>query len=529
MPSSSPNLQLSLLRRELDLRRREKELRQENQIEFFQPHAKQCAFFSASHKKRRYARTGNRFGKSEMGAVEDISFALGYRPFYKEGDPRRTLGIPPYATKGIIVTTDWDKSKEVFTGKEVGRNIGKLFKYIPKAALLGDSKNHCGAIDIIKVRHISGDTSTIYLDTVASFKQNGLSQESGAWDWAHFDEPVPEAMYKAIARGFVGRGGKCWFCCTPLTEPWIDMKFTPDLESASREDLEDFTCGNNWMMTGTMHDNPYNSAQDIADFKEDLTLEEAETRITGIPAAYSGIVYKEFSWNDHVLREPPEGWKGWTPPADWSIRYAIDYHPRKPHHVLFIATSPHDVNIAYSEIFFSCLMSELVVEIKSILNGREATVPGIIDPLAATPNRVTDLSALEEVLRLGLPVIPATKDPHNGILRVKELLKTRDRCGRPVFFVSSSLPRFLFEISRGYIWDGETNKPVKDKDDAMENLYRLALQGLSYIEPATSADYEPIHLLDLPENVLDIGEWGDPFAEEKATTKRAVHSLRYRK
>jgi hypothetical protein len=96
---------------------------------------------------------------------------------------------------------------------------------------------------------------------------------------------------------------------------------------------------------------------------------------------------------------------------------------------------------------------------------------------------------LEEVLRLGLPVMAATKDPYNGILKVKELLSLRDRAGNPVVVFNSSLRRTLFEISRGYVWDADTNKPRKENDDAMENLYRLALQGLPYIEPASVNDY----------------------------------------
>ena len=241
-------------------------------------------------------------------------------------------------------------------------------------------------------------------------------------------------------------------------------------------------------------------------------------------------MYKEFQWETHVHRDPPPGWKSWNePPQDYCLRFAIDYHPRKPHHVLFIATSPNEYHYIYSELFISCLMSELVAEIRLCLHLREPTVPGLIDPLADSPNRVTDITPLEEVLRLGLPVMAATKDPYNGILKVKELLKTRDRAHNPILTINSTCRRTIFEIARGYVWDEDTNKPKKENDDAMENLYRLALQGLSYIEPAGVNDYFPIKSRDFATPTII---HPDEFAVEDLSTadrQRERFAKRYRR
>lgn len=540
-----PPVEVLLARRELALEQRQAELRRENGILFYTPHDKQNQFHYAGWIRRRYARTGNRFGKSEMGAAEDVAFALGYRPWIAEGITLRTLGltdnvppefwdvelrylgIPRHSTKGLIVTTDWDKSTEVFTSQESGANQGKLFKYIPKSAFIEATKNHSGAIDRVVVKSMWGGNSVIHLDTVKSYKQNPLAFESGAWDWAHFDEPVPEGLYKALSRGLVDRGGKAWFTCTPLTEPWLDTKFVPDLESQSREELDVIESKDYWMMTGSMYDNPYNKKEDIDFFLSELTEEERETRISGRPASYSGIVYKEFVWDLHVRREPPPGWTSWeVPPPAYALRFAIDYHPRKPHHVLFIATSPLEVHYVYAEVFLSCLMSELVIEIRNALGNRESTVPGLIDPLADTPNRVTDITPLEEVIRLGLPVVPATKDPHNGILAVKALLKQRDRANTPTLVVNPACRRFLFEISRGFIWDADSNKPEKKNDDAMENFYRLALQGLFYVEPSSASDYAPISRRDhLETSVVDATE----FFHREPSSPAFDHAKRYRR
>lgn len=521
---------LALARRELALERRQEELRRTNQIAFFHPHEKQQLFFTNAAFRFRYARTGNRFGKSEMGAAEDISFALGYRPWLSGSDPMRTLGIPRHPTKGLIVTTDWDKSKEVFTEQE-GTNLGKLFKYIPSSALGQPTRNHSGAIDRIPVRHISGGWSIIHLDTVKSYKQNPLGQESSVWDWVHIDEPCPEGMWKAILRGLTDRGGRAWFTCTPLSEPWIDESFVPNLEDQTRADLgaisDDLT--SRWMMTGSMDDNPHLKAEDIALFMSFLTEEEQQARRNGIPLAYSGIVYKEFNWNTHVRRDPPAGWKSWsTPPANYCIRYAIDYHFRKNDAVLFLATSPQDITYVWAELWQQMLLEDEVREIKNILAGRVA-LPGYVDPLASTPNKMTEVTAMDEYRRLGLAVVPATKDPVNGIRAVKANLKARTKHGDPVLVFNAALPRTLFEISRGFIWDEDQNKPIKENDDMMENLYRLCLQGLSYVEPAEDSAWEPSPGPDFSDNVIELTDFVERDWAAETASRKAKFLARYRK
>lgn len=495
-----------LARRELELEKKLVAIEGENRIEFYSPHEKQYIFHTADYRFR-HCRWGNQSGKSDAGGVEDVSHALGYRPFMEKrfpvingkgetvfwhegykGHPFATLGLSPRPTKGLIIVQDWEKSKEVFTEQE-GENKGKLFHYIPKNALVDFTRNHSGAIDRILIRHRSGGLSAIHIDTIKSYKQDPMALESSIWDWIHVDEPCPEGMFKAAARGLMRRNGRAWLNLTALREPWIQDMFAPDTLQLS-DTVTNMINNDKIMIPASMHDNPHLSPEGRAAFISLLTEDERECRVSGIPAAYSGIVYKEFRWDKHVLKDVPKGWKSWDePPADHCIRYAIDYHPRKPHHVLFLATSSLDVTFAYAEIHVSCLASEMVEEIKHVLKNRDATVPGLIDPLAKTPNQVTDITFMDELVRQGLALLPATKDPQNGIIKAKEVLSQRDKKDQPTFFVRSTLKRFIFEISRGFVWDGETNKPLKENDDAMENFYRLCLQGLSYIEPADDGDW----------------------------------------
>lgn len=548
MTSPSFHNDLILARRELELERRRVQLLRENQIAFYRPHEKQAAFHLAAWARYRYARTGNRFGKSEMGAAEDVAFALGYRPWIPEGVtlrtlgmtegiapeywdvPLRTLGIPQHPTKGLIVCTTWAMSRKVFTECENGIALGKLFKYIPRDRIGKPTKNHSGFIDRIPVRHISGEWSIILIATIEGFKNNELSQESDVHDWVHVDEPIPRAMWNAIARGLVDRGGHAWFTCTPLTEPWIDDAFVPDMSLDREAESISFSHKDRWMMTGSMTDNPHNDPKDIDSFLAWLTDDEKDARLNGLPTSFAGLVFKEFSWKDHVLNIPPAGWSErdgvWIPPRNWCIRIAIDYHFRKNDAVLFIATSPQEISVCYAELWRQMLLDEEVKLIKETC-GTHPFQPVLVDPLASTPNKVTEITAMDEYRRLGLPVLPATKDPVNGIRAVKSNLKARDKHGRPVLFFASHLSRTLMEIARGFVWDSDQNKPKKINDDMMENLHRLSLQGLTYIEPADDNAYIPYVPSDFSQDSVTLPS-DTPAASVEERAKRLRRSARYR-
>lgn len=527
MPEVLP-VPLPLARHALSLAKRAREIERNSALMLFRPHEKQDLFFRAAAFHHRYARTGNRFGKSEMGAAEDVSFALGFRPWVLEGNPLRTLGIPPHPTKGLIITTDWDKSTEVFTETE-GEKMGKLIKYIPKSHLVSMTKNHSGAIDRIIVRHITGGNSIIRIDTVKSYKQNALGQESGDNDWVHVDEPCPEGMWKAVSRGLVDRSGRAWFTCTPLSEPWIDMKFIPNPDDYTKENMEpifDEKAGR-WMMMGTMDDNPHNKVEDIERFMADLTDDEKDARRKGIPLAYAGLVIKEFDRNIHVQHDVPKDWKDWqTPPADHCIYIANDYHFKKNNANLFIAVSPNGFPYVYAEIWKQLLLEDEVTAIRGLLGGRPYQ-PIIMDPLASTPNKVNDLTAMDEYRMRGLAVLPATKDPVNGYRAVRALFKSRNKRGGPNIIVNASLSRFCFEIQRGFVYEEGKDVPKKENDDMMECLYRLVLQGLRYVEPATSQDYSPLPFREIPANVLSY-DFGSELVNTEAREKKARHTARYR-
>tara|TARA_R100000808_G_scaffold10241_1_gene27364 strand:- start:20103 stop:21704 length:1602 start_codon:yes stop_codon:yes gene_type:complete len=473
-------------------------------LPFYKPHPKQEKFHRAGEFKRRYVRTGNRFGKSDMGAAEDCSWALGYRPFFPEGDEGRTIGLPKRPTKGLIICQDWDKAQEIFTAEEDGIGRGKLLKFLPDArknpdktapGIIGFKKNSSG-ITQVRVRSIHGGISSIYLDTVKSFKLDGMSQESSNWDWVHIDEPCPQAMWKAVSRGLVDAHGSAWFTCTPLRERWINDMFVPGRYSVvddTEANVFQINGADRWLLIGSMHDNPFLSEGAKKEFIADLSSDEIATRIEGRPAHYQGVIYPQFNYDRHVIDETPKGWRDpFTPPKHWNIRFSIDPHPRKPHAVLFVAISPLGEAIFYHEIYERLNFDELAVAIRNHLGDR-LPESSPCDWMAFEEPQDSNARCLADHLDdFEIPVHKAPRALSQGILEVRQALT------KPSFiYVMKHMDRFLYEIE-SYVWDDKKEKPIDNDDHMMENLYRLVMEGLDYQDPIYNegAVAPPINLIN---------------------------------
>lgn len=476
--------------------RRLKELRQAYGIYCYRPQPKQELFHLAAKFKRRYLRTGNRFGKSTCGSAEDVSFALGARLWVKPSDPLYQLGIPKRSTKGLILVADWDKAREIFTNQEEGQAKGKLFQWIPKDRLVGVHKNQAGEIDCIEVKSIWGGTSSIYLDTVKSYMSNPMGQESSQWDWIHVDEPIPKAMWDANARGLMDTNGSAWFTCTPIKEQWINEYFLPPRQMKDSFDegmnwAEDKVLKDRWVLTGSTYDNKTITVESIDRYYAELSPDERYARIWGQPKASAGLVYKEFDFDRHVYAELPKGWKDFDqPPDNYTIRVVIDTHPRTAHAVQFWASAPTGEKFCYLELFSQCMIGDLCKQILEVLNGR---VPYqiAIEPAAYIESPMDGRCFADEFMDHGLNVEPAPKSLSAGIqLTKKELAKPNN------LFFCSSCSETLREFYC-YTWDDKKEKPVDKDDHMMECLYRACTIGLEWVDLSEEAyDLKNLRPLD---------------------------------
>lgn len=510
-------IRVNELREELAAVQRLKDLREANGLNFYQPHAKQHRFH-ISTATGRFCRTGNRGGKTKCGGAEDVAFCVGGRLWYREtfpildgqkriveehvgrwDHPYVTLGIPQRPVKLLLVVVDWDKAQEIFTNNEGDYSSwGELFQLIPRNLIEHVNKSRGGHIDRIDIKRpdeFGGGISSIYLDTVQSYKMNKLSAESSDWDAIHLDEPCPHKMFTAHKRGLVDRNGRFWINCTPLDEPWINDEFTPPVKGRPEVAPEGLAFnklesggGSRFMITWSIEDNPYNSKEAIEEFKAGLTREEIECRIHGIPLAMAGLVYKEFQYDEHVLEKVPKGWDDFhLPPKDYTIRLWWDFHTRLPQAVLFFATDPHGTVYVYDELFSDNLIDPVATAIVNKTKDRFVTNYEI-DPFALIPNPVDGSCIVDELMEYGLYFNPATKDKRRGINQVRKRLLERDPFGKPTIFFSPRLAETLREFNH-YVFDLEKNEPKDENDHMMENLYRAILNGLEYIQPVSDEDY----------------------------------------
>lgn len=484
---------LAVKRRRAELLSRKVELARNCGLSFYRPHEKQRLFHEAWRFRYRMVRAGNRFGKSHMGAAEDASWLLGERLWYPTDHPMRRAGLPQRPVKGLIITTDSDIIKNVWSDP----NSGKLWRFLPKKAVRGTSRDSSGAIATIRV-----NDSFLAFDTVRSYANNPQGSESMDWDFIHVDEPCTKGQFDAQARGLLDRGGSVWFTLTPLREPWISDMFFPE-DGPRPDDV--------WAIEGSMYDNPTLNAEARDAYIRNLNEDEKECRIYGLPLHMAGLVYKEFCQSDHVVKELPAGWADWeTPPAHWPIYVAIDPHPQTPHAVLFCAVSPEGRHYYFYDMFVRCGITDLVrgSESKGIrgilpfLKGRRP-VWAKMDPLGFIEDPEDRTCMATEAADAGLPVEKATKALDTGIIRVKQQLTLRDGRGIPPIRFFPTCRRTLWEIRR-YCWDERQNRPKDENDHMMECLYRLEISNMYYVDCVASSKTRAVEEETFEQTALDL-------------------------
>lgn len=513
MPTDPQDQKLLLLRKR-ELLGRKALLQKQFGLHFYRPYAlangqpgPQDRFHRAGSFKHRLWEAGNRSGKSTGGVAEDVSWLLNARVFYPETDPARLVGIPQRPVKGLVIAADWDKVDEIFTSERGGE--GKLWTLLPRGFVKSKRRNHSGAIELVEC--VNG--STLRFDTVKSWSVNPMGSESSDYDFIHIDEPCPEQMYIAHSRGLIDRDGKDWFTATLLSEPWIHDMFYPSRRSNETLRID----GPKWAQRSTTYDNTTLNEGAIADFEKSLTQDEIQCRMLGIPLELSGLVYKEFNWDTHVLQELPKDWPAYNdPPLGYTIYVAIDPHPQTPHAVLFLAVAPTGEWFLFDEIFWHGTIQDLSAKIlarlvklvwdKGVQVSRPRYNPCVIcDPYAFNEFPVLGrngkhLSMADEFFDAGLMITKSSKAREQGILAVKQVLRTPNK-----LYVSPDCEETLSEFTH-WCWDTRAkdnapcNKPRDSNDHMMENLYRLVLERPFWQDPNSGKG------LVLPDLVIDKAE-----------------------
>ena len=406
-------------------------------------------------------------GKTTLGCILTICTMLGFWPWNNE-----RLHFPHRNPRKVrIVGGEWEtRIKQVI--------IPELEKWWPKRIPVDIKTNNVGA-KAFWTNKLDGSTLNIL-----SNHQDPMAHEGDHFDLVYYDEPVKKPIYIANARGLVDRAGKEIFCMTLLEEAWIDREIVNKRLPNGRPDPKVFK-----VETQSTDNVGYGITQNgLDDFAGKLDKDDYDARILGIPKYKAGLVYPQYKREIHLKPR-------FRVPLDWPVDIAIDTHPRKPHSVLFMATSPRGFKYCIHEIREHGDGKSIAESVVRLVQwGVYRVNKVIIDPLSKGDSNETDTTfekASDVFARHGMYLETASKNKDAGILSVKEYLKSENNEASLFFF--DDLVYTIKEIE-GLMWEVDPNsekeKAQKVDDDMMEDLYRLILLGTEYTRAVEAEEDE---------------------------------------
>jgi len=439
-------------------------LRKSQRLLLYEPMEKQMLFHK-SHCSCRALFGGNRTGKTTSGGMEFLWHITGTYPDWYPKDQRYSGAI-----KGRIVAKDFQKG--------VGEVVQPfLEEWLDTSFLKKAVKNPQGVI----VKYYLKNGSVF---DILTHEQSTEQFEGWKGHIAWFDEPPPRDKYVATMRGLVDYQGRRWLTLTPLTQPWI------------YDEVYTVNDGNTFVVTMDIRDNIHLSEEAIKEFENSLTEEEKEARLHGKFLHLSGLIYKEFDPNVHIV-DPP------TIEKHWSRYMAIDPHERTPTAVLWLAVDPQGNHWIYDELW---LANMDISHIAKAIQVQEGIMPArirLIDPHADKDNVAAGgFNVRKELMRHGVYTERANSDPMLGKARIKQALTCRYSAvlGRtvPVLRVSRNCKQTIFEFQH-YIWDEyRRNKEEYDLKETVKKKNDHFMDALRYIY-----NYGPQYYSQAEEDIAD--------------------------
>jgi phage terminase large subunit-like protein len=394
---------------------------------------------------------GNRSSKTYTGAAEATWYATGTHPY-------KNVPIPNY---GRICCTDFTNGIEKVI-------IPQMRQLIPKAL-----------ID----RYMT-ESRTLYLKNGSTIEFMSYDQDvekfaSASRHWIWFDEEPPQDIYRECQMRLLDTKGDCWFTLTPTNGmTWI---YTDIYEKGGIDP------GIQLFQFDTRQ-NPYIDAEVLKELAVGFSEAEIDMRFGGKFVSLSGLIYKEFVKERHIIKRIDIA-------QHWPKICAIDPHPRNPSVVVYMAVAPahefiaklklaginitwdipyhEDIYTIYDEIYPGMDKKPLISEICSMMRAKEKNDHiryRLIDSMANTPDPIIGRTIRQEFETHGIRTVLAEKNVANRIFKVREKLQ------RNSLYVISDLHNTIWEFLH-YVWDDykigrdykdPKEKPRKKRDHAMD-------------------------------------------------------------
>lgn len=408
---------------------------------------KHIAFFSAGldFMERAFI-AGNRVGKTEAGAFETVCHATGNYPEWWTGHRI------PYAPLIWIGGDTSQTVRDIIQKKLVGSDLTDMGSgMLPKDSIIVEKcktkRNVPDALEIIKVRHVSGMESTIVLKT---YEQGRLVWQGTEVDFIWMDEECPSDIYGEALIRIMTTKGRIITTFTPL-QGLTDLVLSM-LDSSQETQVEDPV----HVTVVTWDDVPHLGEEEKRKILARTPPQLRDARSKGIPTVGEGLIYPvdlemltvpDFPLPKHFKRLSALD-VGWRMTAclwgAWDMENDIIY-----------LTSEHKQGEA-----------EPVVHAAAI-KARGAWIRQVIDPAARGRSQIDGETLMNQYRKHGLSLILANNAVEAGIFEVWERMTT----GRLKIF--KSCQGLVREISL-YHRD-EKGMIVKKNDHLVDDLRYLCL------------------------------------------------------
>lgn len=382
--------------------------------------------FHQSEAQGRLLVGSNRGGKTVAGSCETTWRLTGRHPFLKTHEP-------PVA--GRVLTVDYDNGADQIIEPAISQ-------WLPPSEL----RNGSWEDSYNRRRHLL----TLRNGSTLEVKTHQQELEALAGTARHFlwcDEEPPKAhFYESITR-LLDYNGVYFITMTPVEGmTWV---YNELVERQGDNNVE--------VINISVLDNKHISEEARNLLGKDLSDEDKQIRIDGQFIPKGGLVLKEFSRENNVIRPG-------VPSKAWSWYLSIDHGYNNPSGIYWHAVSPSGLIITFYEHYRSQWTVKMhagrIKEINKELGYSPAMTVG--DPSMSQRSAVTGASILVEYRNEGVPVIPGKRDVAGGINKMNEYLRQKK------WLITENCVNLLREI-RTYRWKTYQSSKVADQSNKRED------------------------------------------------------------
>jgi phage terminase large subunit-like protein len=372
---------------------------------------KHLEFFAAGRSHRtRLLCAANRIGKTEGAGGYELSYHLtGGYPAWWEGR-RFDHPVRTWAAGDTAKTT-----RDILQLKLLGEPGAFGTGLIPGAALL-DTKPKAGlpdAVEIVRVRHASGGTSTLLFK---SYDQKREAFQGTEQDVILLDEEPPLAIYTEcllrttpITGAVTPRDGCLMLTFTPLSGMSDTvLQFLPDGQMP-----EGPQTGSQYVVQAGWDDVPHLSAATKAEMLAAMPAYQRDARTRGLPLLGAGAIFpvEEASWLVDDFPIPPH----------WKQAYGLDVGWNRTAAVWGAYDGDTDCWTLWKEHYVAETQPTLHA---AAIRAPGDWIPGCIDPAARGRSQDDGEAMLDLYTDLGLHLEPADNAVEAGLYQVWERLST---------------------------------------------------------------------------------------------------------